>query len=206
MNITLKHDAGAFDLARELFGREVADEELAAAVGALDGATLNVSVRKGSELFVEIAHPLIVRQERGFRRDSNGDLYIWNHHFEKRHDAPPGVGLRSFKRQVEGARQLGVMRIELWAAGDLNDRSYNGYLTWAIFGFDAPLTAGECLELSEYPRLTRARTVNDLFRLGGREWWKDHGTARRLRFDLADDSSMMQQFKIHLKNKIQREE
>jgi hypothetical protein len=111
-NITGNYAAGAADLARDLFGRAVADEELAAAVGALDGAALNVSVRKSRE------------------------LYIWNHHFEKRHDAPPGVGLRSFKTQVEGARRLGVKRIELWAAGDPRDTSYNGYYTWARFGFN----------------------------------------------------------------------
>jgi hypothetical protein len=205
-NITVKYAAGAADLARDLFGRAVADEELAAAAGALDGATLNVRVRKGRELFVEIVHPLIVRQERGFRRDANGELYIWNHHFEKRHDAPPGVGLRSFKTQVEGARRLGVKRIELWAAGDLNDRSYNGYLTWAIFGFDAPLTPDEQQELALLPQVASAQTVNELFRRGGRDWWRVYGTARRMRFELSDDSSMMQIFRSHLKSKGLSEE
>jgi len=200
-NITVNYAAGAADLALDLFGRAIADEELAAAAGALDGAALSVSVRKGRELFVEITHPLIVRQERGFRRDANGELYIWNHYFEKRHDAAPGVGLRSFKIQVEGARRLGVKRIELWAAGDLNDRSYNGYLTWAIFGFDAPLTLRERQELSVDPQLAGVQTVNDLFQRGGRKWWQDYGTARRMRFDLADDSSMMQQFRTYLKGK-----
>lgn len=70
MNVTLQYEPGAANLARDLFGREITDEELAAAVGALDGATLNVRIRKGSELFVEIVHPWIVRQERGFRKDS----------------------------------------------------------------------------------------------------------------------------------------
>ncbi|MGH9838060.1 MAG: hypothetical protein ACREEM_04675 [Blastocatellia bacterium] len=201
MNVTLKYETGAADLARDLFGRDVSDEELAAAAGALDGAALNVSVRKGSELFVEIVHPLIVRQERGFRRDANRELYVWNHHFEKRHDAPPGVGLRSFKTQVEGARRLDVRRVELWAAGDLNDRSYNGYLTWAIFGFDAPLTAEEQQELALSPQLAGAQTVNELFQRGGRDWWRVSGTARGMRFELSDDSSMMQIFRSHLKSK-----
>jgi hypothetical protein len=165
-NITVNYAAGAADLALDLFGRAVADEELAAAAGALDGAALNVSVRKGRELFVEITHPLIVRQERGFRRDANGELYIWNHHFEKRHDAPPGVGLLSFRTQVGGARRLGVRRIELWAAGDRNDRSYNGYYTWARFGFDAPLTQEEKRRLSILPQFAGAQTVNDLILRG----------------------------------------
>jgi hypothetical protein len=199
--ITVKYAAGAADLARDLFGRAVADEELAASVGAIDGATLTVRVRKGGELFVEIAHPLIVRQERGFRRDANGELYIWNYHFEKRHDAPPGVGLLSFRTQVKGARRLGVQRIELWAAGDFKDRSYNGYYTWARFGFDAPLTQEEKRRLSALSQFVGAQTVNDLMKCGGRQWWRDNGSARKMRFDLNEDSSMMRVFNDYLEDK-----
>lgn len=203
-NITVNYAAGAADLALDLFSRAVADEELAAAVGALDGAALSGSVRKGRELFVEIAHPLIVRQERGFRRDANGELYIWNHYFEKRHDAPPGVGLRSFKTQVEGARQLGVKRIELWAAGDYNDRSYNGYYTWARFGFDAPLTTADRILLPA--ELAGASTVNEIIDLGGNGWWKRHGSARKMVFHLAENSSMMRVFRNYLNKKGIRDE
>jgi hypothetical protein len=203
-NITVNYAAGAADLALDLFGRAVADEELAAAAGALDGAALNVSVRKGRELFVEITHPLIVRQERGFRRDANGDLYIWNHYFEKRHDAPPGVGLRSFKTQVEGAQRLGVKRIELWAAGDHNDRSYNGYYTWARFGFDAPLSAADLIFLPD--ELAGASTVNEIIDLGESGWWKQHGSARRMVFRLAENSSMMRVFRNYLSKKGVKDE
>jgi hypothetical protein len=152
-------------------------------------------------LFVEITHPLIVRQERGFRRDASGELYIWNHYFEKRHDAPPGVGLRSFRTQVDGAQRLGVKRVELWAAGDHNDRSYNGYYTWARFGFDAPLTQGEKRRLAALSQFAGVQTVNDLIMHGGRHWWRDNGTARRMRFDLPDDSSMMRVFNDYLKDR-----
>ncbi len=88
MNVTLQYEPGAADLAREHFGREASDEELAAAVGALDGATLK-----------------------------------------------------------------------------------------------------------------SAQTVNDLIWLGGRQWWRDNGTARRMHFDLADDSSMMRILTDYLRGK-----
>jgi len=198
-NITVNYAAGAADLALDLFGRAVADEELAAAAGALDGAALNVSVRKGRELFVEITHPLIVRQERGFRRDASGELYIWNHYFEKRHDAPPGVGIRSFKTQVAGARQLGVTRIELWAAGDAMDTSYNGYYTWARVGFNDSLSDAERKRLPR--RFARVKTINELIRRNGHQVWKEIGSAHKMTFDLADDSSMMMIFKAYLEEK-----
>ena len=58
---TLNYQPGALELAVELFGRAVSDEELAAAAGALDGATLHVRVKQVAELFIEVEHPWIAR-------------------------------------------------------------------------------------------------------------------------------------------------
>lgn len=199
-DISVKYEKDAEQLARQLFGRSVADDELAAAVGALDGAALEVSVRmNGQELHVAITHPLIAEQRRGFRRDATGNLYIWNHRFDKRVGAPPGVGLASFKRQIEGARQLGVKRIELYAAGNRNDTRDVGYLVWAIFGFEAKLTDQDKLLLP--PQLRGLQTVNEVIGRGGRAWWAKHGTSRKMVFDLNEDSSMMKTLNSYLNDK-----
>lgn len=207
MNVTVNYEEGAVELARQLFGRGVSDEELAAAAGALDGAVVDVSVRmNGRELHVEITHPLIAEQRRGFRLNENGDLCIWNHRFDKHIGAPKGVGLASFIRQVSGARQLGVKQIELYAAGNSQDVRDIGYFVWAIFGFDAPLTEREKWLLT--PELAGAQTVNEVINRGGhagQQWWRDTGDSRKMIFDLDDRSSirssMMSVFKNYLRRK-----
>ena len=115
--IEVNYKIGVWELARQLFGRDVPDEDLAAAVGALEGSRLDVSVRmKGRELHVEVFHPQVKEQRRGFRRDPKGELFIWNHRLEKIVGTPGGFGLQVFRLQLVGARKLGVKRIELWAA------------------------------------------------------------------------------------------
>jgi len=91
----------------------------------------------------------------------------------------------------------------LWAAGDVRDRSNNGYYTWARFGFDAYL-GPEKVFLP--PHLSRVKTTNDLMLNGGHLWWKQHGSQRSMVFDLAEDSSMMQVFQAYLKEKGLSEE
>ena len=164
----------------------------------LTGALLRVSVSK-AELLVSIIHPYVDEQQRGFRRDRDSRLYIWNHRFEKRHAAPAGIGLQSFVQQVSGARKLGVARIETFATGEAHDRRYNGYYVWALFGYDAPLTLAEQRLL--LPPLRGAKTLNELFELGGESWWQEHGTARRMVFELAAESTMMKRLRAYLRKK-----
>jgi hypothetical protein len=198
--MNVNYTAEARVLAVQLFGRFVSDDELAAAVGVLDGAALHVRV-KGDQLLVTINHPWIVKQERSFRRDRQGVLCIYNVHFEKRRDAPAGVGLESFRRQVAGARHLGVQRIELWAAGYAKDKDYNGYYTWARFGFDAPLNEKERRELYDWPGLSGALTLNDVVERGGLKWWRRSGTERTMCFELHRESRMSRIFRAYLLSK-----
>jgi hypothetical protein len=199
-DVSASYEEGAAEFSRQLFGRNIPNEDLAAAVGAPDGSNLNVTVRmNGQELHVEVIHPWIKEQRRGFRRDDKGNLFIWNHRLEKDRGAPPGFGLKVFARQVAGARRLGVKRIELWAAGNARDGAHNGYYTWARFGFDAPLSKRDRLLLPD--ELVGAKTTNDLMKVGAAEWWKKNGDDRSMVFDLADDSSMMAAFKSYLNEK-----
>lgn len=204
--VKVKYERGARLFARLLVGRGFTDAELAAAVGALPGAVVQVSKNsKRNELRVKIEHPHIEDQERWLRRDAQGELIIFNYRFFKKRDAPTGIGLESFLIQVQGAKKLGVKRIETFAAGDHNTLSLGrevGYLVWAKFGFDALLTDNERQGLNRDPALAGVRTLNELIkRPGGAEWWKLHGSDKHLVFELDDSSSMLGVFRDYLRKK-----
>jgi len=205
-NIKAIYAEGSREFARQLIARDFTDEEMAEAVGALDDATLKVVKKRGAdELRIEIEHPWIKEQHRWMRRDLNGDLLIFNYRFYKQSDAPDGVGLDSFQRQVAGAQALGMKRIETFAAG--NHRSLKsggevGYLVWAKFGFDTRLNPTQQTVLQQTPGLSGVETLNELILLpGGEEWWKLNGEAGKMVFELAVGSSMMNVFQKHLKKK-----
>ena len=189
MALTIVYQTGSRDLARQLFGRVVANETLARAVGALDGAEVTFSVRR-EWLFAEIKHLYVEAQECSIRRDSYGELYLYIHELTKRPSAPARLSVSMLLSQVSAAQTLGISRIELYAAGDPHSISRNGYYTWARCGFDARLTLRERQFLP--PELDAARTLNELMLMGGAAWWKKRGTERSMVFEIADDSSMMQ--------------
>ena len=205
-NITVIYAPGARALARQLIGRDFTDEELAAAVGALDGATLKAIRKKGAdELRIEIEHPRIKEQHRWMRRDAQGDLMIFNYRFYKQSGAPAGIGLDSFHRQVIGARALGVNRIETFGAGDPQSLKHGGevgYLVWAKFGFNAKLTTMQQARLQQTLGIVGIETLNELILLPkGEEWWKLNGVSAKMVIELATDSSMMKVFRRHLAKK-----
>ena len=205
-NIKVIYATGARALARQLIGRDFADEELAAAGGALDSATLHVVKKTNAdELRIEIQHPWIKEQHRWMRRDAQGELMIFNYRFYKQADAPAGVGLDSFHRQVIGAHALGVKRIETFAVGDsksLKSSGEVGYLVWAKFGFNARLDATQKAALRKTLGLVGVETLNELIVLPeGEDWWMRNGDSTKMFFELAANSSMMQVFRRHLAKK-----
>ena len=105
--LTVFYATGARELAQNWFGRTVEDELLAQAVGALDGAEVVFSVRRGW-LCADIAHPHLREQKRSIRRDRDDALFIYNHEFTKRHDAPPYLGVRALLTQIKAAQPLGI--------------------------------------------------------------------------------------------------
>jgi hypothetical protein len=197
-NISVHYEKGAREFAEALIGRAFTDEELAAAVGALDGSRLSVSIRKGVEIAVDVKHEKVIEQIRWLRRDRNAELYIWNFRLERARGYP-GVGLESLVRQVQGARKMGFKRIECYAAGDPKS-SDTGYHRWALYGFDAPLTQSEQFELWSL-HFPGVRNLNELILLEGGDWWKEHGTERQMTFVLNENSSMIRVPKRYLLRK-----
>ena len=164
-------EEGAAELVKLLFGQKVRGEELAGLAGALDGAMVNVTVRRSKGwLYLAVNDPARFEvYETSIRRDENGDLYGYIHEVRVAvGQGGRGLGARAFLRQVLAARKLGLTRFELFAAGDAADTSSNGYYTWARFGFNALLRESERKILP--PELRSAVNLNQLMRLGGWRW------------------------------------
>jgi len=183
---------------RNKLGRDVSDQDLAWAVGALDDSELSV-YDIGGDVYIRIKHPLIESQDRYIKQDARGRLYIENNDFIKAQDAPRGVGLQSFARQVFGARNLGAHRIAAHAAGTINTPQWNGYYTWPRLGYNAPLTAEEMADLP--PALRGATDLHELFERGGAEYWKQYGSAKDVVFDLSDGSDSVRRLLAYIKEK-----
>ncbi|MGH9844834.1 MAG: hypothetical protein ACREEM_39460, partial [Blastocatellia bacterium] len=190
MNVTVKYERGAIKFVERMLATRPADDDLARLAGALDGAMVIVSVwKKKGWLYLSVDDPSRFEIcDTSLRRDVAGNLFAYIHEVRTAmQQGGQGLGIRAFVRQVSGARSLGLERFELWAAGDVRDKSSNGYHTWARFGFDAYL-GPEKVFLP--PHLSQAKTTDDLMLNGGHLWWKQHGSQRSMVFDLAEDSSM----------------
>lgn len=199
--ITINYEEGALEFAQQLFGRQPADDELARLAGALDGAAVSVAVRqKKGWLYLTINDIRFERYETSIRKDADGSLFAYIHHaYAAPGQSGKGYGVRAFLRQVNAARQLGLKRFELFAAGNPGSKDENGYYVWPRFGFDAPLRE---IERQALPSgLTGAITLNQVIQLGGHWWWKIVGNARSMVFDLRDESEMMKTFRAYLNEK-----
>ena len=195
--IVVNFESGAATLAQRLFGALPPDETLAGLAGALDGATVNASVRRIG-LFLAVEHSWFECYETSIRKDQGGELYAYLHDVRKRGREPRNLTARAFLRQLAAARKLGIKRFELYAAGYFNDTSFSGYRVWPQMGFNAALRVDEQRKLP--PHLAGAQDLNQLILLpGGYEWWKEEGAARSMIFEPRENSEMMKVFRRRLK-------
>lgn len=97
-----------------------------------------------------------------------------------------GFGVRMFAHEAYTAKALGLSEIMLQAAGKVNSK-YNGYYSWARYGFDNDLEQEERDVLP--PKLRGALTVQDLMKtVDGRAWWKENGQTKLMSFCLSETS------------------
>lgn len=175
-------------------GKTLTARGIARLTGAPDGATVLVEHER-ERLVMLIRHPFY--KEDSLRSISGGVLY--NELLVLKKDAPAGIGTRIFASQVEAARQLGLQRIEVYAAGSAGS-DYNGYYTWARLGYRAPLKADEMGRLPA--ELRGARDVGDLMATAaGRDWWRKNGSGRAMSFDLGAGSESLRHLQAYLKEK-----
>lgn len=189
----------------KFLGRDFTDTEIAQAFGALDGAKVDIFEALDTYA-IEITHPQIKSQERHLMRDGQGRLVIHNDLFLAAKDAPRGIGLRSFTRQVFGARKLGIDRIETFAAGSARSavvtegQNWNGYYTWARFGYDGALLPHIAKKLpSEFHSV---KTLDELFSMpGGADAWKQYGEGQEMAFGLSEKSRSVQRLIEYVRGK-----
>ena len=177
-------------MVQQLFGRDIADADLACLAGALEGATVEVSKRKVG-LFLEVKDAeRFASYQTSIRQEHDGSLWAFIHEVRTAVGRRgQGLGVAAFTQQMKAAQQLGLTRFELWAAGDFFDRANNGYYTWARFGFDALLTSQQRRSLPM--SLSGSQTVNEVIQRGGQGWWKQAGSDTKMVFYLHPGSAMI---------------
>jgi hypothetical protein len=143
----------------EVFGGDgpAASRTLVESVGMPDAATVRVtqagafdkkfsddSPKKGARgVRVEVEHPDLGRVSRFVGIDGKGKRFVRNEILEVNKDKQGGgLGADIFRKQVEASSAEGVDYIETHAVGSFGS-SYNGYYTWAQFGYNAPVRAGK---------------------------------------------------------------
>lgn len=174
------------DITERFLGRHLDDEDIARITGAPDGAEIAVAAEDDVVRFY-IEHPLYQEQSirtlqfYGGQLELHQDLLIIEPH------APAGFGTHVFATQIEAARDLGLDIVTVYAAGDITQTYWAGYYVWPRLGYDAPVPPGVRHLMPE--SLTDAETLSDLYQTAeGRAFWKQHGHALHMAFELWGDS------------------
>jgi len=119
----------------------------------------------------------------------------------KQETPPPGtppekLGIKMFVNQVQAAKKLGFKSFDVDAAGSKQSSRYNGYYTWARFGYEPNGWSGK--EIAENLQIA-GRKEKDLWTLmstkEGQEWWKEEGESWSGLFYLQEGSRNLQRLK-----------
>lgn len=184
--------------AKDLFGRAMHEHDLAALTGFED-ATVDIS-RFGRRLFLGARQQLgggaVADASREIARDSQDRLFIRNVIFEISGSAQgQGLGAKIFERQVDAASRLGV---EYISADCHRGPGFNGYYTWARFGYDGDLPEDLATE-------TNLKRISELMATSaGRELWKARGESFEGVFDTRPGSASMKTLHAYLAERKKR--
>ena len=140
-------------------------------------------------LAVDISHPDTTQWTRKLILNDDGSMVLSNQAFFIRPNAQgSGFGTEAFAAQVRGCVGAGVAKIVTCAGrGSYNGAPMNGYYTWPLLGYDAPLTGAQKKKLP--PDLRGAETVQDLYATpAGKAWWKENGVTTAMEFDVSPGS------------------
>lgn len=190
-------------------GKYYMPHEIAKLVGAQPGS--RVMARQGDGyVSTRTTHPFISEQGRTIYKDHiHNDIFI----VEKAHRGS-GFGAKVFAAQVEGATNAGLDYIETGAAGSARrskrgDDTWNGYYTWPVLGYDAPLD--EAVEsdakyreaLSKFGLPAHGAMLTDLIeKPGGAAWLKENGQGTTMKFDLRRGSKSRRILAKYLKKRF----
>lgn len=161
-----------------------------------------------AEFMLEVTHPDLIETMRTnvveLRKDANGYyVYIDLVLFES--SGIKGFGASAFLRMAQTAQQLEFQRIDLLAAGGTGykntwSRVFNGFHSWARFGFNAKLWPETLEKLKDYPHLQGCTELWDIIELDP-DWWKANGDGSELSFDLRENSRSWHTLYTYLEKK-----
>ncbi|MES2297355.1 MAG: hypothetical protein V4582_09945 [Pseudomonadota bacterium] len=171
-------------------GGEVLDARNAAwLTGAPDGADISLEIvseagAKAAVLslshafFDQPAHFRIEAGETGFVILTNEILML------KKQYQRGKLGLRMFAHQAQAAHEFGIAHIWLRAAGSPQNKAYNGYYTWARYGFEPyPSVEDQAMFNERFPGVSNLREL--MSTASGRARWKEFGFDQTMCFDLS---------------------
>lgn len=178
-----------------------APEDLIALGGSMPGTKgkVHYDPTYGKSVVMYYDHPDAIEWTRYVDVQPDGTATLNNASFFLRPSAQgSGFGTTAFANQIRGAIQAGVSKVVTYAGrGKMNGMAMNGYSTWPVLGYDAPLEESQVKRLP--PELKKARTVQDLYATpAGKEWWKKHGTTMRMTFDVTPGSRSMRVLNAYL--------
>ena len=108
-----------------------------------------------------------------------------------------GAGIKAFVAQIQTYRRAGYNTVRTVAARI--DGSYNGYYTWARFGFDGDLTSRFWQNKLRRAGLGQITKVSELMENeAGRAWWRENGDTIEMEFDTRDGSYSMNVLELYL--------
>lgn len=199
-----------------IFGREVAPDELARMAGASAAETVSMDAYTipntgyypwfdaartvADVLRVELTDPTNdkFRGTRLFVRDLLNGPFVYNAYLRAK-----GAGLRIFEQQVVHLKAAGI---KLMRANCFRGPDFNGYITWAKFGYDGRIPPHVRRKLpEEWKNAVRVqqiiRIIDGSGRRIGEEWWEKNGDSFDGVFDLTDGSISLNQFRDYLRRR-----
>ena len=191
------------DLFKELFG--TTDKEvLRDAMGAPEDADIKWLRGGRDRIEASAYHPSLVGMDRGFVFDDSYGKFAENQYF-RTEKTGTGLGLSAFSKQVNTLQGMGFDKIKAEAGGSgrLSSAAARkrweaagmvGYYTWPRMGFDAEIESLQPELLSMIKEnFPGAESIQDVMSApGGKEWWKNYGSAFSGEFDLSEGSRSLQ--------------
>jgi hypothetical protein len=112
-----------------------------------------------------------------------------------------GRGYKIFESQVNELRKKKFEKITVYAAGNINNPDYNGYYTWARFGYQPKKEdATQIVEMVNRTNGTQFKSWYEMMNtVTGQKLWKQIGSDWDGEFDLKSNSLSMKTWKNYLK-------
>lgn len=187
-------------------GKDMTPHELAALCGVHDAESYSVGF-EGEGITLRVTHKgftmkRTLTMEDG-KRTCRNDYFIAN-------ETGSGLGASVFAGQIAALRKGGFDQMTTTAATGKNlqppPELFNGYYTWARFGYDGHVHVDELgsksLPSGVSPSKDGYVSVADVMRAkDGAAWWKRNGAQFHAEFDLADSSHSMKVFNAYLEAK-----